>query len=196
MLAALELRELGVGNQGQLEDLLAEQPATTAASRAWYQSGLERLQLRPRRAATTLAGHDLSPALAAAFLCDATMRKVVTAGSEILEYGRAHPTLPRAIRDAVVLRDRRCRFRGCNRTVDWCEVHHLRHRADGGPDALANCVLLCARHHHVLHREGWASTLAPDGTLCVVTPAGRQWHTRPPGPGNGPPPPDRLTLGA
>ena len=194
-LAALELRELGIGTQAALDDFLAEEPLP-AAMRAWYQAGLDRMHLKRRTAATTLGGHDLSPALAAAFLCDATMRKVVTAGSKILEYGHSHPTLPRAIREAVVLRDRTCRFRGCRRTVDWCEVHHLRHRAQGGADSVVNCVLLCARHHHVLHRDGWVSTLAPDGTLSVVTPTGRRWHTRPPGPGNGPPPPDRHTLGA
>ena len=101
-------------------------------------------------------GHDLSPALAAAFLCDATMRKVVTAGSKILEYGHAHPTLPRAIREAVVLRDRTL-------PVQRLSTHGRLVRGPPPPapgpggrrQPSANCVLLCARHHHVLHRDGW-----------------------------------------
>jgi hypothetical protein len=80
--------------------------------------------------------------------------------------------------------------------VDWCEVHHLTPRRDGGADSTDNCVLLCAYHHHVLHRPGWSAHLAPDGTLLVAGPRGNHWSTRPPGPGNGPPPTQPLTLGA
>jgi hypothetical protein len=193
-LAALELRELGIATTAELDDYL-DGWATTAALRAWYRAGLDRLTGNHHTAATTLSGHDLSPALAAAFCCDATMRRVIAADSTILDYGKPMPTLPRSVRDAVILRDRRCRFRGCNRTVDWCEVHHLTHREHGGPDTVANCVLLCARHHHVLHRDGWSAHLEPDGTLVVADPHDRCWTTRPTGPGNGPAPPP-LTYGA
>ena len=194
--AANTLRALGIGTVEQLDTYLAQRP-TTVAERAWYQAGLNRRHQPDGGSATTVSGHDISPALAAAFCCDATLRRIVTNGSEIIDYGRAMPTLPRSVRDAVVVRDRRCRFRGCDRTVDWCEVHHVHRRTDGGPDAVSNCVLLCARHHHVLHRDGWAAELDPDGTLTVTGPRRRSWSTRPPGPGNGPsPPPDPLTYGA
>ena len=193
-LAALELRELGIGTVADLDDFLAGQP-TTAAERAWYRAGLDHLTGDQGAAATTLSGHDLSPALAAAFCCDATMRRLVATGSTLLDYGQPMPTLPKSVRDAVILRDRRCRFPGCRRTVDWCEVHHIRHRVDGGADSVANCVLLCAHHHHVLHRDGWSAHLEPDGTLAIAAPHDRHWVTRPPGPTNGPSPP-RLTYGA
>jgi len=193
-LAALELRELGIGTIAQLDEFLGG-AATTAAVRAWYRSGLDHLVGDQRTAATTLSGHTLSSALAAAFCCDATMRRVVATGSTLLDYGRSMPTLPKSVRDAVILRDRRCRFPGCRRTVDWCEVHHIRHRVDGGADAIDNCVLLCAHHHHVLHRDGWSAHLEPDGTLAIAGPHDRHWVTRPPGPTNGPSPP-RLTYGA
>jgi hypothetical protein len=125
------------------------------------------------------------------------MRRVLTAASTVLDHGRALPTIPQAIRDVVVLRDRHCRFPGCQRGVDWCEVHHVRRRIDGGPDAVTNCVLLCAYHHHVLHRDGWSAHLADDGTLVVACPRGRHRTTRPPGPANGPPPSTGpLTFGA
>jgi hypothetical protein len=193
-LAALELRELGIGTIADLDDHLNSQP-TTAVVRAWYRSGLDHLCSNHRRAATTLSGHDLSPALAAAFSCDATMRRLLTTGSTLLDYSRPMPTLPTSVRDAVILRDRRCRFPRCRRGIDWCEVHHIRHRVDGGPDSITNCVLLCAHHHHVLHRDGWNAHLEPDGTLAIAGPHDRHWITRPPGPTNGPSPP-HLTYGA
>jgi hypothetical protein len=124
------------------------------------------------------------------------MRRMLVTGSTVLDYGKAHATVPRAIRDATVVRDRHCRFRGCRRSIDWCEVHHLVHKAHDGTDRLDNCVLLCAYHHHVLHRPGWSAHLQPDGTLVVADPHDRTWTTRPPGPGNGPPPSGPLTLGA
>lgn len=193
-LAALELRDLGIGTIAELDAFLHGR-STTTTQRAWYRAGLSRRLGPGGGSASTLSGHDLSPSLAGAFCCDSTMRRVISADSTILDYGRPMPTLPRSVRDAVVLRDRRGRFRGCNRTVDWGEVHHLRHREDGGADAVTNCVLLCARHHHVLHRDGWSAELDLDGTFTVTDPRGWRWTTRPPGPGNGPSPPE-LTYGA
>lgn len=193
-LAALELQQLGITDEHELDDLL-DGWHTTPAVRAWYRAGLECLGGNAP-AATTLSGHDLSPALAAAFCCDSSMRRVLSTGSTVLSYGKAHATIPQAIRDATVLRDRHCRFRGCTRLVDWCEVHHVTHRAHDGTDRVDNCVLLCAYHHHVLHKPGWSVHLEPDGTLVVADPHDRTWSTRPPGPGNGPPPTRPLTLGA
>ncbi len=186
-LAATTLRQLGITSTDALDAYLDSHP-TTAAERAWYQTGLDRQREPGGGGATTLSGHEISPALAAAFCCDATMRRVLSTGSTVLDYGRPMATLPRSVRDAVILRDRRCRFRGCPRTIDWCEVHHVVHREHGGPDAVDNCVLLCARHHHIVHRDGWDAKLTPDGTLRVTDPDGRTHTTRPPGPGNGPPP--------
>ena len=174
---------------------LPRQPVDHRRRAGLVPGGLARRLTPGAGSATTLTGHDLSPALAAAFCCDATMRRVVSAGSTVLDYGRPMPTLPRSVRDAVILRDRRCRFRGCARTVDWCEVHHVRHREHGGPDSVTNCALFCARHHHVLHRDGWSATLDTDGTLTVTDPHGRRGPHDHPGPGNGPAPP-QLTYGA
>jgi hypothetical protein len=79
----------------------------------------------------------------------------------------------------------------------WERLHHREH---GGVDSLHNCVLLCARHHHVLHRPGWHTHMSADGTLTVTPPNQPTWTTHPPGPTNRPPPqpppPDPLTYGA
>ena len=51
--------------------------------------------------------------------------------------------IPAAIRHAVILRDRRCRWAGgCGQPAAACEVHHVRHKADGGRTSLKDCVLL------------------------------------------------------
>jgi hypothetical protein len=63
-------------------------------------------------------------------------------------------SIPAAIRAAVILRDQRCRWAGgCNQPAAACEVHHLRHKANGGPTSIRQCVLLCSFHHQVvIHR--------------------------------------------
>jgi len=84
--------------------------------------------------------------------CDASIARVVMAGrSEPLDVGRRTATVPSALRRAVVARDGRCRFPGCDRPQSWCDAHHVVHWADGGPTSLANLVLLCRRHHRLVH---------------------------------------------
>ena len=61
------------------------------------------------------------------------------------------PSRP-AIRNAVILRDRRCRWPGgCNQPASACEVHHVKHKANGGHTSTKDCVLLCSYHHQVVH---------------------------------------------
>ena len=78
-------------------------------------------------------------------------------------------TIPPGIRNAVVLRDRRCRWAGgCNQPASACEVHHTKHKANGGPTSTADCVLLCTFHHQIaIHRWGWTLVLNPDGTTTA-----------------------------
>jgi hypothetical protein len=78
-------------------------------------------------------------------------------------------TVPAGIRNAVLLRDQRCRWAGgCNQPASACEVHHTKHKANGGKTSTAECVLLCAFHHQVvIHRWGWTLVLNPDGTTTA-----------------------------
>jgi hypothetical protein len=73
-----------------------------------------------------------------------------------LDIGYAE-TVPAGIRNAVVLRDRKCRWAGgCNQPASACEVHHTRHKANGGTTSTADCVLLCSFHQKdANHRWGW-----------------------------------------
>lgn len=93
----------------------------------------------------------IDPEAARRLACDASVMRVVMSGrSEPLDVGRRTPVVPPAIRRAVIVRDRRCRFPGCDRPHP--SAHHVTHWADGGPTALSNLVLLCRRHHRMVHR--------------------------------------------
>jgi hypothetical protein len=81
-------------------------------------------------------------------------------------------TIPAGIRNAVILRDRRCRWPGgCHQPAAACQVHHVKHLAHGGPTSLTDCVLLCSYHHQiVIHRWGWVLVLNKDGTTTAWNP--------------------------
>ena len=84
--------------------------------------------------------------------CDASITRVVLGPrSEPLDVGRKTPIVSPAIRRAVITRDRHCRFPGCDRPQSWCDAHHVKHWADGGETSIANLVLLCRRHHTLVH---------------------------------------------
>ena len=78
-------------------------------------------------------------------------------------------TIPASIRNAVILRDRHCQWAGrCNQPASACEVHHVRHKKNGGKTSAKDCVLLCTFHHQVvIHRWGWTLVLNPDGTTTA-----------------------------
>jgi 5-methylcytosine-specific restriction endonuclease McrA len=79
-------------------------------------------------------------------------------------------SVPAHIRKAVRLRARgHCEWAGgCRQPAGACQVHHVRHLADGGPTSLTGCVLLCFFHHQVMiHRRGWTLVVNPDGTTTA-----------------------------
>ena len=93
-------------------------------------------------------------------LCDANIVPIVLGShGEPLDVGRSTRTIPTAIRRALVARDQGCAFPGCDRPASWCDAHHCKHWADGGPTALCNLCLLCSHHHDVVHHDGWDITM-------------------------------------
>ena len=52
--------------------------------------------------------------------------------------------IPDAIRRAVITRDKHCAWpAGCDRPAAVCDVHHIKHKKDGGPTSVNDCILLC-----------------------------------------------------
>ncbi|MBJ7607973.1 MAG: DUF222 domain-containing protein [Candidatus Dormibacteraeota bacterium] len=86
-----------------------------------------------------------------------------------LSVGRATRTISPALRRALIVRDRGCRFPGCDRPPSWTDAHHLVHWADEGDTEIKNLVLLCRPHHRFVHEEGWTLRWG-DGAEVLATP--------------------------
>ena len=64
---------------------------------------------------------------------------------------------------------------GANRPAAASDVHHLKHKKDGGPTSVQDCGLFCEFHHETcIHRWGWHVILHPDGTYEATSPDGSQ----------------------
>ena len=171
-------------------NVAGERPHLTLTVDAGVLSGLARgdafaaespLRARTAELAQRLVGEfdhtgPVGPRAVRRLACDASVMRVVMAGrSQPLDVGRRTPVIPPAIRRAVIVRDRRCRFPACGRPRAWCEAHHVQHWADGGPTALWNLMLLCRPHHRMVHEGGFSLTLVhgepvfrrPDGSELV-----------------------------
>ncbi|WP_434992367.1 DUF222 domain-containing protein [Arthrobacter sp. Ld5] len=102
--------------------------------------------------------------------CDADIIPVVLGnGGQVLDVGRAQRLFPPHLRRALVARDRGCAFPDCSIPASWCEAHHLKPWSKGGVTSIDNGVLLCSRHHHVIHQ----------GTWTVEARRGIPWFTAP-----------------
>ncbi|MDQ6692090.1 MAG: HNH endonuclease [Candidatus Dormibacteraeota bacterium] len=103
--------------------------------------------------------------------CDCALTEVaIDHDGNPLDVGRTRRSVQPSQKRALVVRDRHCRFTGCDAPVEWTDAHHLRHWIHGGPTLLWNLVLLCGRHHRLVHEGGWK--LEPDarGELVAVPP--------------------------
>jgi Domain of unknown function (DUF222) len=98
---------------------------------------------------------------------------------EALNIGRRARTIPPAIRRALMLRDRGCAFPGCTHTA-FLHGHHIKHWFHGGETSLANTLLLCSRHHHLVHEGGWTIASDADGAFVFHPPVGKPLRPEPP----------------
>ena len=71
-----------------------------------------------------------------------------------LNVGRKHRIVQPALRRALQSRDKHCSYPGCMHDK-WLDAHHIRHWADGGETKLENTLLLCSKHHRLLHEGGF-----------------------------------------
>jgi len=109
--------------------------------------------------------------------CDAGKVRMTHRSGQILSVGRKTRTIPPPIRRALEFRDRGCRFPGC--TSGHCDAHHIVHWADGGETKLSNLVLLCRRHHRLLHEGGFKARVGGDGSVQFFHSHGRPLEQSP-----------------
>jgi HNH endonuclease len=93
--------------------------------------------------------------------------------------------VPAALRRALRSRDGGCAFPGCP-NQRWVDAHHIRHWAKGGRTALGNLVLLCRRHHRLVHEGGYRLQRDGDGdggggVVRILDPRGRELTALPTG---------------
>ncbi|MBK7535004.1 MAG: DUF222 domain-containing protein [Myxococcales bacterium] len=116
----------------------------------------------------------LSPQATRRLACDcglvvATVAAATSTDATPLSIGRKTRTIPAALKRALLLRDRTCRFPGCDHRL-FLEGHHLQHWADGGETSLPNLALLCSLHHSYVHERGYRITQSPIGELAFEDP--------------------------
>jgi hypothetical protein len=97
--------------------------------------------------------------------CDSEISRIVFGpGGEPLDVGRAQRTYTGPQRRAVIARDRHCQYPGCGAPPTIGEVHHVRWWIrDHGPTSVDNGILLCAFHHHTIHKRAISITRQPGG---------------------------------
>jgi hypothetical protein len=98
------------------------------------------------------------------------------------------PNIPAHLWASLCVRDRGCRYPGCDRPPAWCDAAHVIPIDRGGPTHLSGLVLLCRQHHRQIDRT-WTITISgnqvrfhhPDGrtlTSDPPTPSGRRGAPR------------------
>ena len=108
-------------------------------------------------------------------MCDLDVGPVILDALGVpLDLGRTERFFTRDQRRALARRDGGCVFPGCGALPHRCDAHHVVHWIDGGPTDVAAGVLLCRRHHGVVHRTGWAIHIGDDGWAWITTAWGRK----------------------
>ena len=113
--------------------------------------GLEQLVSGLGAATLVGSGETISAGQARRLACDAGILPMVLGGAgQPLDVGREQRLFTNAQRAALAQRDGGCAFPACDRPPSDCEAHHVRPWWDGGESNLANGILLCPHHHHLI----------------------------------------------
>ena len=121
----------------------------------------------------------------AQIMCDCAVTRIaIGADGTPLDLGRTQRLFTGEQRRAVIARDRECIWPGCHMPARWSQIHHIVWwERDNGRTCVDDGCLLCAFHHHEVHRLDLTITRitrTPDETR-------RSRATRCGTPGSGPP---------
>jgi hypothetical protein len=140
----------------------------------------ETLTEQGKGADAELEGHGRVPAeTSRRMACDASLiHWHETGDGETLNIGRKSRSIPPATRRVLRRRDGGCRFPGCT-CKRFVDAHHVQHWADGGETNLDNLVLLCRRHHRLVHEGGFGVQADGNGGFSFSYPDGRTLNPGP-----------------
>lgn len=104
--------------------------------------------------------------------CDGhTVTLVENEDGEPLSVGRKTRAVPAAIMRALRSRDGGCRFPGCHHKR-FVDAHHIEHWISGGETSLDNLMLLCSKHHRLVHEGGFRIDKDFQDRWCFFRPDG------------------------
>ncbi len=103
--------------------------------------------------------------------CDCSLTRVLLdSESTVIDVGRSKRVVSEPARRALKARDGSCRWPGCDRPASWTAAHHVVHWIHGGTTDLDNLVLLCHRHHWMVHEGKWQLVRGDDGRMLTIPP--------------------------
>src|SRR6184192_3027409 len=103
--------------------------------------------------------------------CDCSVTRVLLSQESVtIDVGRSKRVVSGGLSRALKARDGHCRWPGCERSASMCDGHHLVHWIHGGPTDLDNLVLLCRRHHRMVHEGGWQLVKTSDQKIVTIAP--------------------------
>ena len=91
------------------------------------------------------------------YLCDTGVISIgFDTDGQCVNVGREQRLFTSRQRIGLAIRDGGCRFPGCERPPSYCEAHHINPwKAKTGRTDIADGVLLCRRHHLLIHNNRW-----------------------------------------
>lgn len=120
--------------------------------------------------------------------CDAQLTSLLLDEHGVVtDLGRTKRLFSPAQRRLLALRDRGCRWVGCDRPPAHTDAHHVVSWMDGGVTDVTNALLLCRHHHRAVHEGGWTLQLTDPsrgthGPIEIIGPAGQRLPSHPRGP--------------
>jgi hypothetical protein len=102
--------------------------------------------------------------------CDCSVTRVLMQDSMVIDVGRAKRVISGPTKRALHVRDGHCVWPRCERPASWCDGHHRVHWIHGGPTDLDNLLLLCHRHHRMVHEGNWQIAKTDDGGIMPIAP--------------------------
>jgi uncharacterized protein DUF222/HNH endonuclease len=103
--------------------------------------------------------------------CDSSIARVLLdSESTVIDVGRSKRVVSEPARRALRARDGSCRWPGCDRNASYTAAHHLVHWIHGGTTDLDNLILLCHRHHWMVHEGKWQLVRGDDGRILTIPP--------------------------